>query len=63
METGIFPFEILRSLHTRLRGSRNPFDKNADFLEDFSVNTRNEDILKLVLVCFFSGSFSGKYLY
>ena len=46
-------FEILRSLHTCLRGSRTPFHKNADFLDDFSVNARNEDILKLVLVCSF----------
>ena len=46
-------FEILKSLHTCLRGSRTPFHKNADFLDDFSVNARNEDILKLILVCFF----------
>ena len=46
-------FEILKSLHTCLRGSRTPFHKNADFLDDFSVNARNEDILKLVLVRFF----------
>ena len=46
-------FEILTSLHTCLRGSRTPFHKNADFLDDFSVNARNEDILKLTLVCFF----------
>ena len=46
-------FEILTSLHTCLRGSRTPFHKNADFLDDFSVNARNEDILKLVLVCSF----------
>ena len=46
-------FEILKSLHTCLRGSRTPFHKNADFLDDFSVNARNEDILKLILACFF----------
>ena len=46
-------FEISTSLHTCLRGSRTPFHKNADFLDDFSVNARNEDILKLTLVCFF----------
>ena len=46
-------FEILTSLHICLRGSRTPFHKNADFLDDFSVNARNEDILKLTLVCFF----------
>ena len=45
-------FEIFTSLHTCLRGSRTPFHKNADFLDDFSVNARDEDILKLVLVCF-----------
>ena len=44
--------EILRAVHTCVRGSRTPFQKNADFLDDFSVNTRNADILKLVLVCF-----------
>ena len=37
-------FEILKSLHTCLRGSRTPFHKNADFLDDFSVNARNEEI-------------------
>ena len=30
-------FEILRSLHTCLRGSKTPFRKNADFLDNFSV--------------------------
>ena len=56
-------FEILKSVHTCLWGTRTPFHKNADFLEDFSVNARDEDILKLVLVCFFLGSFSGQYFY
>ena len=37
-------FEILRSVHTCVRGSRSPFHKNADFLDDFSVNARNADI-------------------
>ena len=46
-------FEILTSLHTCLRGSRTPFHKNADFLDDFSVNARNKEILKLILACFF----------
>ena len=46
-------FEILRSVHTCVRGSRTPFHKNADFLDDFSVNARNADILKLVLSMFF----------
>ena len=35
-------FEILKSLHTCLRGSRTPFHKNADFLADFSVNRGDE---------------------
>ena len=30
-------FEILRSVHTCVRGSRTPFHKNADFSDDFSV--------------------------
>ena len=46
-------FEISKSLDTCLRGPRTPFHKNTDFLDDFSANARNEDILKLVLVCFF----------
>ena len=46
-------WQISKSLHTCLRGPRTPFHKNADFLDDFSANARNEDILKLVLVCFF----------
>ena len=46
-------FEISESLHTCLRGPRTPFHKNADFLDDFSANARNEDIFKLVLVCVF----------
>ena len=33
--------------HSRVRGSRTPFHKNADFLDDFSVNARNADIFKL----------------
>ena len=56
-------FEILTSLHICLRGSRTPFHKNADFLDDFSVNARNEDMLNLTLVCFFQGSFSGQYFH
>ena len=40
-------FEILRSVH------RTPFHKNADFLDDFSVNARNVDIFKLVFSMFF----------
>ena len=38
------PFEILRPVHTCVRGSRTPFHKIADFLDDFSVNARNVDI-------------------
>ena len=45
-------FEILRSVHTCVRGSRTPFHKNAAFLDDFSVNARNADILKLVFSLF-----------
>ena len=30
-------FEISKSLHTCLRGSRTPFHKNADFLDDFNL--------------------------
>ena len=39
-------FAISKSLHTCLRGSRTPFHKNADCLDGFGVNARNEDILK-----------------
>ena len=45
-------FEILRSVHTCIRGSRTPFHKNAEFLDDFSVNARNVDIFKLVFSMF-----------
>jgi len=45
-------FEILRSVHTCVRGSRTPFHKNADFLHNFSVNARNADIFKLVFSTF-----------
>ena len=37
-------FEILRSVHTCVRGSRTPFHNNPDFLHDFSVNMKNADI-------------------
>ena len=37
-------FEILSSVHTCVRGSGSPFHKDADFLDDFSVNARNADI-------------------
>ena len=45
-------FEILRSVHTCVRGSRAPFHKNVDFLDDFSVNARNADIFYLVFSLF-----------
>ena len=51
LKTRIY-FEILRSVHKCVKGSRTPFQENDDFLEDFSVNTRNAEILKLVLACF-----------
>ena len=37
-------FILPRKLNTRVRRSRTPFDKNVDFLDDFSVNARNADI-------------------
>ena len=45
-------FEILRSVHTCVRGSRTPFHKDADFLDDFSANARNADIFELVFSMF-----------
>ena len=36
--------EFLRSNHTHVRGSRSPFHKDAEFLDDFSVNAKNADI-------------------
>ena len=45
-------FEILRSVHTCVRGYRTPFHKDADFLDDFSVNARNADIFELVFSMF-----------
>ena len=33
-------FEILRSVYTCVRGSRTPFHKNVDFLDDFSVGCK-----------------------
>ena len=38
-------FEILRSVHTCVRGSRTPFHKDADFLDDFSVNAKARTFL------------------
>ena len=40
------PQSVKRS--TCVRGPRTPFNKNADFLDDLSVNARNADIFKLV---------------
>jgi len=45
-------FEILRSVHTCVRGSRTPFHENVDFLDDFSVNARNADTFYLVFSLF-----------
>ena len=39
--------DILRSVHRCVRGSRTPFHKNLDFLDDFSVIARNDDIFKI----------------
>ena len=36
--------KFLRSVHTPVRGSRSPFLKDTNFLDDFSVNARNADI-------------------
>ena len=36
--------KFLRSVHTHVQGSRFPFHKDADFLDDFSVNAKNADI-------------------
>ena len=45
--------KFLRSVHTYVRGSRSPFLKDADFLDDFSVNARNQDIFKISFRTFF----------
>ena len=45
--------KLLRSAHTYVRGSRSPFLKDADFLDDFSINARNADIFKISLCMFF----------
>ena len=51
---GVFLKHFLKiSPHMCIRGSRTPFHKNVDFLDDFRVNVGNADILKLVLVRFF----------
>ena len=36
--------KFLRSNHTYVRGSRSPFHKDVEFLDDFSVNAKNADI-------------------
>ena len=51
-------FEILRSVHTCVRGSSTPFQKNAEFLDDFSVNARNAGFFTLVFVMIFRVVFS-----
>ena len=38
-------FEILRSVQTSIRGSRMPFHKTSDFIEDFHVNVNAAGIL------------------
>ena len=43
LRTGI-SFDILRSVDSCFRGSRSPFHKNVDFLDDFTFNARNPDI-------------------
>ena len=43
LRTRIF-FEILRSVDTCVQGFITSFHKNADFLDDFSVNARDADI-------------------
>ena len=35
---------LLRDQSTRVRGSRMPFHRNVDFLDDLIVNSRNADI-------------------
>ena len=45
--------KFLRFVHTYVRGSRSPFLKGADFLDDFSVNARNADICKITFSMFF----------
>ena len=56
--------KLLRSAHTYVRVSRSPFLKDADFLDDFSINARNADIFKISLsMFFFCSSFSRQYFY
>ena len=38
-----------------MRGSRTPFHKNEDFLDDFSVDERNADICQFSFLIIFSG--------
>ena len=46
-------FDILGSVHTCVWGSRTPFHKNEDFLDDFSV--RNANIFQFSFLIIFSG--------
>ena len=58
------PYLVLKQAHLlkflihphicSLRGSRSPFLKDAEFLDDFSVNAKNADHFKLVLARFFT---------
>ena len=52
--------DILRSVHTCVRGSRSPFHKNVDFLDDLSANARNADIFFLIT---FSGFVVDRIFY
>ena len=51
--------DILRSVRTCVRGSRIPFQKNGDFLDDFSRNAMNADIFKF---SFYNGFFNGGFI-
>ena len=55
--------KFVRSVHKHVRGSRSPFLKDANFLDDFSVNARNADIFKISFSMFFYSRFSRQYFY
>ena len=40
-----------------------PFLKDADFLDDFSVNATNPDVFKISFSMFFCSGFSRQYFY
>ena len=57
-------FDISRSVHTCVRVSGAPFHKNADFLDNLSVNARNANIFYLILFMIsFSGFVVGRVFY